>query len=126
MDTLLQLGTEYEIYVRNTIKTKYSNCWLWKDIPKEVLFELGFINDIKNTCDDIGCDILAKKHDNTYEYIQCKNYSTLGIDNTINISDLAGFYNFVAENNISNTIVYYSGILSSQILCRKKKVKYIF
>ena len=125
MDTLLQLGTEYEIYVRNTIKTKYSNCWLWKDIPKEVLFDLGFINDIKNTCDDIGCDILAKKHDNTYEYIQCKNYSTLGIDNTINISDLSGFYNFVAENNISNVLVYYSGILSSQILCRKKKIKYI-
>ena len=71
------------------------------------------INDITNTCDDIGCDILSKKQDNTYEYIQCKNYSTLGIDNTITISDLSGFYNFVAENTIKNPIVYYSGVLSS-------------
>jgi len=68
---------------------------------------------------------LAKTKDNKYEYIQCKNYSTLGIDNTITISDLAGFYNFVAENDIKNSIVYYSGILSSQILCRKNKIKYV-
>jgi superfamily II DNA or RNA helicase len=49
----------------------------------------------------------------------------LGIDNTISICDLSGFYNFIAENNITTPIVYYSGVLSSQILCRKKKIKYI-
>lgn len=125
METLLQQGTNYEIYVRDIIKERYSNCWLWKDIPAEILLELEFIKDIKNKCDDIGCDILAKTQDNKYEYIQCKNYSTLGIDNTISICDLAGFYNFVAENDITTPIVYYSGVLSSQILCRKKKVKYI-
>jgi superfamily II DNA or RNA helicase/phage anti-repressor protein/predicted GIY-YIG superfamily endonuclease len=125
METLLQQGTQYEIYVRDIIKEKYNNCWLWKDIPQEILFELEFIKDIKNKCDDIGCDLLAKTKDNTYEYIQCKNYSTLGIDNTISICDLSGFYNFVAENDIKTPIVYYSGVLSSQILCRKKKVKYI-
>jgi len=125
METLLQQGTQYEIYVRDIIKEKYSNCWLWKDIPSEILIELEFIKDIKNKCDDIGCDILAKTKDNIYEYIQCKNYSTLGIDNTISICDLAGFYNFIAENDIKTSIVYYSGVLSSQILCRKRKVKYI-
>jgi len=125
METLLQQGTNYEIYVRDIIKAKYINCWLWNDIPAEILLELEFIKDIKKKCDDIGCDILAKNKDNTYEYIQCKNYSTLGIDNTISICDLSGFYNFVAENDIKIPIVYYSGVLSSQIHCRKKKIKYV-
>jgi len=125
METLLQQGTNYEIYIRDIIKEKYINCWLWKDIPPEILLELDFIKDIKNKCDDIGCDILAKKTDNTYDYIQCKNYSTLGIDNTISICDLSGFYNFIAENDIKTPIVYYTGVLSSQIQCRKKRVKYI-
>lgn len=125
METLLQQGTDYEIYVRDIIKEKYQYCWLWKDIPNNILLELEFIKDIKNKCDDIGCDILAKNYDNIYHYIQCKNYSTLGIDNTISISDLSGFYNFIAENDIKTPIVYYSGVLSSQILCRKKKIKYI-
>ena len=125
MDTLLNIGQNYEIYTRDFIKTKYQECWIWKDIPKPILLELGFITSLADSCDDIGCDILAKKSDNTYDYIQCKNYSTLGIDNTISICDLAGFYNFVSENNISNPIVYYSGILSSQILTRRKRIKYI-
>jgi superfamily II DNA or RNA helicase len=125
METLLDQGTNYEIYVRDIIKEKYSECWLWKDIPNQILLELEFIKDIKNKCDDIGCDILCKKDNNEYEYIQCKNYSTLGIDNTITINDLSGFYNFVAENTIKYPIVYYSGVLSSQIQCRKKKIKYI-
>ena len=125
MISLLEIGTNYEIYVKDIIKSKYTNCWLWKDIPNEVLLVLGFIKDIKQNCDDIGCDILAKKLDNTYEYIQCKYYSTLGIDNTICISDLSGFYNFVAENDIKNALVYYSGVLSKQVQCRKNKIKYI-
>jgi len=125
METLLQQGSNYEIYVRDIIKEKYNKCWLWKDIPNEILLELEFIKDIKNKCDDIGCDILCKKINGEYDYIQCKNYSTLGVDNTITISDLSGFYNFVAENTIQNPIVYYSGVLSSQIQCRKKKIKYI-
>ena len=125
METLLQQGTNYEIYVRDIIKEKYTNSWLWKDIPSDILLELEFIKDIKNKCDDIGCDILCKRDNGEYEYIQCKNYSTLGVDNTITIGDLSGFYNFVAENSIKKPIVYYSGILSSQIQCRKKKIQYI-
>ena len=113
MDTLLNQGLLYEKYVKDTIKSNYSEVWIWNEIPKTILLELEFINGISRNCDDIGCDILAKNFDNTYDYIQCKNYSTLGIDNTISICDLAGFYNFVA------------GVLSSQILCRKKRIKYV-
>ena len=125
MDTLLNQGLAYEQYVKSIITDKYQSVWIWNEIPKEILLELNFISSTTQNCDDIGCDILARKHDNTYDYIQCKNYSTLGIDNTISICDLAGFYNFVAENNIQNPIVYYSGVLSSQIQCRRKRIKYI-
>ena len=121
----LQLGSEYEYYVKTIIQDKYKNVWLWKDIPRQILLELNFIPSIDSLCDDIGCDILANNFDGTYDYIQCKNYSTLGIHNTISICDLAGFYNFVAENNILNPIVYYSGILSSQIKTRTRRIKYI-
>jgi len=124
MESLLDQGNEYEEYVAKIIKNTYKNVWLWKCIPKTILMELGFIKDLSSNCDDIGCDIIAQRHDNTYDHIQCKHYSTLGIDNTISISDLAGFYNYVAENNIQSPILYYSGVLSSQIECRMKKIKY--
>ena len=56
--------------------------------------------------------------------MQCKNYSTTGNDNTISIHDLSGFYNFIAETGFNGS-VYYSGKLSSQIICRKKRINYI-
>jgi len=119
MDTLKN-GLDYEIYVRDIIKDKYINCWLWNDTPNNILLELGF----KINCDDIGCDIVCQNHDMSFIFIQCKNYSTTECDNTISIHDLSGFYNFIAETGF-NGVVYYSGKLSSQILCRKRKINYI-
>ena len=124
MQTKLEAGLEYERYVKNIIKDKYKNLWLWSELPKEVLLEIGCIQNIYESCDDIGCDIVCQLFDNSFIFIQCKNYSTTGIDNTINISDLAGFYNFIAETGYIG-IVYYSGKLSSQIIVRKKKITYI-
>ncbi len=119
----LENGRAYEKYIRDIIKNKYKECWLWEDIPINILDNRFYKNDI--ICDDIGCDIIGINNDNTIDYIQCKNYSTTGEDNTINISDLSGFYNFIAENSITNAIVYYSGKLSQQIICRMNKIKYI-
>ena len=119
----LKDGEDYERYVLNIIKDKYKKCYLWKYIPDNIL-EIRFYKN-NNICDDIGCDIIGIKNDDTIDYIQCKNYSTTGEDNIINIQDLAGFYNFIAENSITNAIVYYSGKLSQQILCRQNKIKYI-
>ena len=119
----LKNGEEYEKYILNIIKDKYKSCYLWKDIPKDILPENYYKND--KICDDIGCDIIGINHDDSINYIQCKNYSTTGNDNVINICDLAGFYNFIAENSIANAIVYYSGKLSQQILCRKNKIRYL-
>jgi hypothetical protein len=84
-NTKLQEGQKYEKYVLNIVKPKYKNAWLWNDVPNIIMNELGFINKCGNNCDDIGCDILAENIDNTYHYIQCKNYSTTGEDNVINV-----------------------------------------
>jgi superfamily II DNA or RNA helicase len=116
-------GENYEKYILDIIKDKYKETYLWKDIPNNILENRFYKNNI--ICDDIGCDIVGIKHDNSIDYIQCKNYSTTGNDNVINICDLAGFYNFIAENSITNPIVYYSGKLSQQILCRQNKIKYM-
>lgn len=124
MKSKIESGTEYEIYVKNIIKDKYKNVWLWTELPKSVLLEIGCIKNIEQNCDDIGCDIVCQHYDGTFIFIQCKNYSTTGVDNTINICDLAGFYNFIAESGYTG-IVYYSGKLSSQIIIRKKKITYI-
>jgi len=119
----LKDGEEYEKYIFSYIKDKYKFCYLWKDIPIDILEHRFYKNN--KICDDIGCDIIGIKQDNSIDYIQCKNYSTTGIDNTINIFDLAGFYSFCCENIITTGIVYYSGKLSQQILCRKNKITYI-
>jgi superfamily II DNA or RNA helicase len=123
--TALKDGTAYEEYVLKILTPKYKNIWMWKNIPKNIIKKLGFINDECENCDDIGCDILAELSSGEHDYIQCKNYST-GTDNTINICDLAGFYNFVAENKLSdNAYVYYSGKLSCQVVSRTKYIKYV-
>ena len=124
LNTKLQLGLEYEKYVQKIITNKYINCWLWNEVPKHVLVDLKIIQNQEQNCDDIGCDIICQNSDLTYLFIQCKNYSTTGNDNTISIYDLAGFYNFIAETGF-NGVVYYSGKLSTQIICRKKRINYI-
>jgi len=124
LNTKLQLGLEYEKYVQKIIKNKYINCWLWSEVPKHVLVDLKIINNYQESCDDIGCDIVCQNSDLTFLFVQCKNYSTTGNDNTISIHDLSGFYNFIAETGFNGS-VYYSGKLSSQIICRKKRINYI-
>jgi superfamily II DNA or RNA helicase len=123
MNNKLQNGIEYEKYILEIIKNKYKNCYMWNDIPENIMDNRFY--KLNKICDDIGCDIIGINHDNSIDYIQCKNYSTTGNDNVISIYDLAGFYNFVAENSINNAIVYYSGKLSQQIICRTNKIKYL-
>lgn len=81
----LEHGTKYEHYVKSFLKNKYKSIWLWNEIPSNILHTLNIISESQSICDDIGCDILAETNDNQYHFIQCKNYSTIGIDNTINI-----------------------------------------
>lgn len=124
MTNKLQYGINYEKYILKIIQTNYKKCWRWENIPNGILNDIFYKNN--KICDDIGCDIIGLNNDNSIDYIQCKNYSTTGKDNTITINDLSGFYNFLAENGFTSGIVYYSGKLSSQINCRKNKIKYIY
>jgi Rieske Fe-S protein len=71
-----QIGIEYEKYVLDYITTKYKNCYRWNDIPINTISDKFYINC--KICNDIGCDIIGINHDNTIDYIQCKNYSYLG------------------------------------------------
>lgn len=124
--TAYENGTIYEKYVQSIIAEKYKYVWLWNDVPNNVSKQLNFYNSkTKKICDDIGCDIIAQNHDDTFDFIQCKNYSTTGEHNIINICDLAGFYNFMYENDLHNGIVYYTGKLSSQIVLRNKRTTFM-
>jgi predicted helicase len=93
---------DYEIYIRDIIKNKYFNCWLWNDTPNHILLDLGF----KINCDDIGCDIVCQNYDLSFIFIQYKNYSTTGCDNTISIHDLSGFYSRIAACMPKRLLLY--------------------
>lgn len=68
MESLIH-GTKYEQYVKQFLSNKYTNIWLWNEIPKGILQELGIINNSEASCDDIGCDIVAKTETNIYHFI---------------------------------------------------------
>ena len=54
--------------------------------------------------------------------MQCKNYSTTGNNNTISIYLVSIIFHTETGFNGSD---YYSGKLSSQIICRQKRINYI-
>jgi len=71
----LKDGKEYESYIHNIIKNKYKNCYLWEDIPCNILESRFYKNN--KICDDIGCDIIGINQDDSINYIQCKNTSKM-------------------------------------------------
>ena len=111
MITTKQIGDNYEYFVLDHIKNDFDNVWHWKNVPEYVLYELNIIRDYNIFSKyryDIGADLVAKK-DNTYYFIQCKNYK-----DTITIDHLAGFYFLLYEYGL-NGILYYNGNLSHRI-----------
>ena len=72
-----RIGTEYEYYVLNHIRSIYDQVWHWLDFPEKLLYELNIIRDydrFKKYRNDIGADLVAFK-DNQYYFIQCKIYN---------------------------------------------------
>jgi hypothetical protein len=73
-------GYEYEVFIKNFILKKYNRCYLWSEVPIEVLIESGIYNSysqkrkhridnfketltdceksVVNPMIDIGCDVL--------------------------------------------------------------------
>lgn len=114
-------GFAYEKHVLETLRKKYDNIWLWKDVPESILFTNKIIMNYENYCEtrkDIGIDIVAIKNE-TVEYIQCKNY-----ENNVCIDDIAGFLFFMIINNVNGTLCYSNGI-SSNIIKSIKEKEYI-
>ena len=116
-------GFAYEEYVKTKLVDENNNIWLWKECPVEYLIQSKLINSynehriyrksVKNkeehTLIDTGIDIIKLK-DNEFTMIQCKNYK-----NSIQISDLAGFW-FMACNYPQHLYeVYYTSKLSSNL-----------
>ncbi len=99
METLLQQGTNYEIYVRDIIKEKYKECWIWKDIPNEILLELEFIKDIKAEIKRLDID---NKHLTTYGKIYINNEKHKKLHPQMVMIDESGIY--IVLNNSTKTL----------------------
>lgn len=100
-------GISYENHVVNTLRPEYDNIWLWQDVPESILIENKIITNYTTYSEhrrDIGVDILAVK-DNTYTYIQCKNY-----EGNVCVNDIAGFIFFMLMNKVSGMLCYSNGL----------------
>jgi superfamily II DNA or RNA helicase len=127
MNTLY--GTQYEEFTLNFLikNNKYPLCYLWKDVPKIHLLRLGLIENLEQHCQDVGCDILCITKNDKYVFIQCKNYSTTGKDNSITIDDLGLFCYLILQNYdlIEEHYVYYTGKVSHKLIKLAKITKFI-
>lgn len=112
-----EYGTQYEIYVQTYLinTNKYKNCYLWKDVPKNILMQFKFIDNENQICNDCGCDIICVTHNNEFVFVQCKNYSTTGTDNTICAKLFGMFFYLIIRHKVSY-LVYYTGKLSRNLL----------
>jgi superfamily II DNA or RNA helicase len=134
----IEKGNNYEKIVCEYINKNTENtiAYLWKDVPDNILFECGFIQDyekhkkdrniIKNTLPDIGIDIIQKNIvTGEYIFVQCKNYGT-----SVCIPDLAGYFFIMAQPehyNKTGHIYTSNNKISHNILklCNKNKHKFI-
>ena len=135
MATTKEKGEVYEIYIRDYIRNTIGNkAYLWKDTPESILLEhniIGSHNDarlirkdnIENPLQDTGIDIIEITDTNECNLIQCKN----GYKKGLTMSDLAGFYGWMASLDSLNGYVYYTDKLSRNItsLPANSRIQYI-
>ena len=124
MKTAKQIkGDNYEAFVLEKLKPEYDDIWLWKNVPECVLHKCGVVRDYAIFCKyrnlgDMGIDIVAVKNDVPY-FIQCKNFS-----DTITLDCLAGFYQFLHENDFKTGILCYNGKLSQRVIDLSKRTTF--
>jgi hypothetical protein len=125
----LYKGDTYEKYVLKKLKKNKYECWLWKDIPKNELFNSTILNENEyknllnytkkfnhnykkrydiNPIIDIGIDILAKIN-NEYIFIQCKNSDYVGI------AGIESFHKIMINRPTIKGILYYNNLCSKKI-----------
>ncbi len=123
-----QKGDLYEKYILKKI-CQNNECWLWKDIPQQILIECGFFKDqedyrIKkklskqnndedlNFLIDTGFDLIEKDINNNYNAIQCKN----GYKNGLTFTDISTFIAMKhCYKNIKFGKVYYTSKINNNI-----------
>ena len=82
-------GKEYEKFVRDHLRDKYDQVWLWSDVPEKILIEHNIIKNYDSYSanrlinrKDIGIDVIGVKSNKLF-FIQCKNYT-----NNVCINDI--------------------------------------
>ena len=113
--TAMERGMQYEKQIRVTLEREGHQAKLWADVPEEWLEAAGMIHDYNrhralrkrawregNPLRDTGVDLVVKKHD-SYELIQCKNYTGMLCQ-----GDLAGFFRHCAYFPHLKGLVYHS------------------
>ena len=131
----LEKGTNYEIQIRDYIvNTLNKRAYLWKDTPEYLLIESNIIGshnqnriirkeNLENSLQDTGIDIIQVDKDDKCSIIQCKN----GYKNGITMNDLSGFMCWLAHLDKLNGYVYYTNKLSNPIsnLPKNNRIHYI-
>ena len=128
-----QKGDEYELYIKNYLRSENNYVWLWNDIPEEHLRNIGYIGDWNehrlgkrenrvNNLPDLGCDILLLNEEKEYRLVQCKNYNS----KSVTLQDLGTFYLMIYKYG-QNGIVYYTKSISRNIKEQKEdgRIEYI-
>ena len=113
--TAMERGMQYEQQIKVTLEREGHQAKLWADVPEEWLESAGMIHDYNrhralrkrawregNPLRDTGVDLVVKKGD-TFELIQCKNYTGILCQ-----GDLAGFFRHCAYFPHLKGLVYHS------------------
>jgi len=126
MTSNIEKGLSFEIDTAQEIRKHpdVKRAWRWPDTPEQILRNSDLINsynehrlkkglliaerdgkDFINTLQDVGIDIVVQKYDDTFVFIQCKNY-----DSSIRPENLGTFFMKMLNKEHRNKegIVYYS------------------
>jgi hypothetical protein len=123
-------GKKYERCVYKYLQDNNIECWLWRDVPLNILYESKYIslheyNELKNNniyhnnLLDKGVDIVAKYKTN-FVFIQCKNFKT-----SISNKRLTTYFDIMKEHNYNLGLVFYSNKISKNITHELKNIDYI-
>lgn len=123
-------GKKYERCVYKYLQDNNIECWLWRDVPLNILYESKYINiheynEFKNNniyhnnLLDKGIDIIAKYKSN-FVFIQCKNFKT-----SICNRRLITYFYIMNTHPYNLGLVFYSNKISKNITRKLKNIEYI-
>jgi len=128
-------GDKYEIQIRDYIINELGKpAYLWSHTPETILIDneiIGSHNDhrlrrkenLENSLQDTGIDIIQVEKNNKCSLVQCKN----GYKSGVTMKDLAGFMCWIASLVDLCGYVYYTNKLSENVKCLppNKRINYV-